>query len=317
MVRRKKGNPVHGWLVVDKPIGMGSTDVVRAAKRSLQPLKVGHAGTLDPFASGILPLAFGEATKTIPFVQDASKDYLFTLQFGVETDTLDLDGTVINHSDHTPTQAELAAILPEFLGHVQQLPPKFSALKVKGQRAYDLARKGIDFDLSLRSVCIYSLDMLTFNGEGRCAELRVSCGKGTYVRSLARDIAYKLGTYGHLTKLRRTRVGALDLSRAISFEKMETLGHSATADSALLELSTVLDDIPAFAVTAPSRDRLRQGQALSWSDVSAVSPMDEVSVSDRLVLLLHNHQPVAMANADSKGIRPVRVFNLNLDEGEK
>lgn len=312
MPRKRKGLPITGWLVIDKPVGIGSTDVVRAAKRSLKPQKVGHAGTLDPFATGILPLAFGEATKTIPFAQEKSKDYLFTLAFGAETDTLDTEGVFIKQGGSVPNEAAIETVLSQFLGQIMQKPPAYSALKIDGARAYDLARAGVDVDIPARPVFIEKLALLGSSDSPASFNFSVTCGKGTYVRSLGRDIAASLGTYGTLTRLRRTRVGSLTLDQSISVEMLSELGNTAPAESALLDLATVLDDIPALAVTRQIGDRFRQGQPV---DLAACMPEEEPtppSAPGNLLLIRCEGHALALAEQRGPQVWPVRVFNQNL-----
>lgn len=306
MARRKKGNPISGWLVIDKPAGMGSTDVVRAAKRALTPQKVGHAGTLDPFATGILPLAFGEATKTIPFAMDAIKTYEVVIQFGSETDTLDPEGEVTATSDKLPNEAEIKAAIPKFLGEIEQTPPAFSAIKIDGKRAYDLARAGEDVEIKARPVCIDEILIIEVDEQAGTASISVTCGKGTYIRSLARDIARAVGSVATVTSLRRTRVGAFTLDQAITLEKLETLGHTPTAESDLLDLATVLDDIPALAVDIHIRDRFRQGQPVSVDELGKAAGG---SVPEKLMLIRSKGRAIALAECRADKVWPIRVFN--------
>ena len=308
MPRRKKGNPISGWLVIDKPTGMGSTDVVRMAKRVLKPQKVGHAGTLDPFATGILPLAFGEATKTIPFAMDATKYYDVTIQFGQETDTLDPEGDIVREGEPLPTKEVLKTVLRNFIGEIEQTPPAFSAVKIDGKRAYDLARAGEEVELKSRPVSIHAIELINHDEESGVATLSVTCGKGTYIRSLARDIAYALDTCATVTALRRTKVGAFSLDAAISLEKLESLGHVPRAESDLLDLATVLDDIPALAVTPQIRDRFRQGQPVRAADLRAEEATNR-PVPEALMLIRSEGRAVALAERRQDLVWPVRVFN--------
>lgn len=309
MGRRKKGKPVTGWLVVDKPEGISSNAVVGKARWAFEAQKVGHAGTLDPMATGVLPLAFGEATKTLPFLVDAAKSYRFTITWGASTDTLDAEGVVTATSDVRPTGSEVEAMLPNFLGAIDQMPPAYSALKVDGKRAYDLARAGEKVALKARPVRIDALVLEAVDAGS--ATLRVDCGKGTYVRALARDIAAALGAEGHVSLLRRLKVGKFTEKGAISFDILDSFRHKDGADAALIPIATALDDIPAVAVSEGEAQKLQQGQPLA-------EPLD---VSDLTLAtaptgpLLATLDGVAVALVETgdtlgkTGFRPVRVFN--------
>lgn len=335
MGRRKKGNPIHGWVNLDKPQGLTSTQCIGRVRRVLSPAKIGHAGTLDPLATGILPLALGDATKVIPYVQDSDKTYSFTVQWGAATDTDDSEGEVIKTSDKRPTQAEIEAIIPNFIGEVEQIPPKYSAIKIDGQRAYDLARAGHDVDIKSRIVDIYELDLISCHSEEQRDEesdtqkpdptttlsnessaqddgpvnfssFRVICGKGTYVRAIARDMAEKLGTYGHIIVLRREAVGFFDLDNAISLEKLEEMGDSAALNEVLMPLQAPLDDIPALPVTDQEAAKLKNGQSLSFISKTDFHRLDGL---DDLVLTEVDGKAVALAEIDKAYVNPVRVFN--------
>ncbi len=273
----KKNNKyaIHGWINLDKPLDMTSTQAVGAVKRILRPQKIGHAGTLDPLASGALPLALGEATKTVPYLMDAAKIYRFTIAFGEETATGDREGEVIARSDYRPGREELLACLPKFTGVITQVPPMYSAIKIDGARAYDLARAGVEVEMKPRQVVIHRL-ILTGYSENTYAQLEVICGKGTYVRSLARDIALSLDTKGHVFELRRLAVGGFDESTMISLEKLEQMVHTAepfaheaeaghilmsSLKGAMLPVSAGLDDIPAIRISKENASHLRHGQA--------------------------------------------------------
>ncbi|HVY33608.1 MAG TPA: tRNA pseudouridine(55) synthase TruB, partial [Caulobacteraceae bacterium] len=244
MGRRKKGLPVSGWICLDKPLELGSTQAVGRVRRLFEAQKAGHAGTLDPLASGILPIALGEATKTVPFMMDAGKTYSFVVKWGETTTTLDREGEVIARSDVRPAPETVAEALKAFVGEIQQIPPAYSAIKVDGQRAYDLARQGETVDLAPRTVTIHEARVVEAIDADH-VRIEIDCGKGTYVRALARDLALALGTHGHVSELRRTRVGSFDLSRAICLEKLEELIHKGAGSEALLPVETALDDIPA------------------------------------------------------------------------
>lgn len=296
---------MNGWLVIDKPVGPGSTEVVSAVKRALRAggyprLKVGHGGTLDPLASGVLPVALGEATKLAGRMLDSDKVYAFTIAFGIETETLDLEGREVARSEVRPTLSAVEGVLPRFIGAIEQVPPAFSALKVGGKRAYDLARAGEEVVLASRAVTVRSLEILSAGGEElEEITLRAHVSKGTYIRSLARDIARALGSVGHVTMLRRLKAGPFGLNGAISLDKLEQLGHSRALEHALLPLSAGLDDIPALALTPDQAGRLRQGQQLvgiAMHDGPAFALLDEV--------------PVALVEVSDGIIRVVRGFNL-------
>lgn len=297
--RRKKGNPVHGWVVLDKPLELGSTKAVGRVRWLFQAQKAGHAGTLDPLATGILPIALGEATKTVPFLVDAAKAYEFDITFGTSTDTLDAEGEIIGRSDVRPTRDQIEAVLPRFVGAVNQIPPKYSAIKIDGKRAYDLARAGTPVEMKTRIVQIDAVQLITLSGD--VASLTVDCGKGTYVRSLARDICEAVGAEGHVSRLRRTRVGPFDLSRSITLDALEQMCDGARAEEGLLPLSTALDDIPVLAVTDPQLTALRQGRA-----IAAVSPYHDTD----WVLVESNGQPVALCQPRGSELLPKRVFNI-------
>jgi tRNA pseudouridine55 synthase len=239
---------VHGWLVLDKPVGLTSSDAVARVKRLYQAAKAGHAGTLDPLASGILPIALGEATKTVPFIVDGLKAYRFTVRWGAETETDDAEGAALEESASRPARADIERLLPQFCGDIEQVPPRYSAIKVEGARAYDLARKGGEFELAARAVRVESLTIAELPDGDHCT-LEATCGKGIYVRSLARDLGRALGCFAHVSALRRTRVGPFGEAATISLAKLGELSHSAAGlvglDAVLEPVETALDDIPA------------------------------------------------------------------------
>ncbi|MFZ1989879.1 MAG: tRNA pseudouridine(55) synthase TruB [Alphaproteobacteria bacterium] len=261
MARRKKGQPVHGWVALDKPKGMTSTQAVARVRRLFDAQKAGHAGTLDPLATGILPIALGEATKTVPFVMDRDKVYRFIIRWGEARTTDDAEGEVTQTSDVRPSEDAVRDALPSFVGEIWQTPPKFSAIKIDGERAYDIAREGGEVEIEPRLVEIYEAHYLGAKDADH-TELEITCGKGTYVRSLARDLAQMLGTCGHVAELRRTRVGPFEEKSAISLEKLEALGDSPRHLESLFPVETVLDDIPALAVSGDQAARLRQGRSV-------------------------------------------------------
>ncbi|MCF8469155.1 MAG: tRNA pseudouridine(55) synthase TruB [Parvibaculum sp.] len=305
MSRRKKGEAVSGWVVVDKPSGPTSSDVVNRVRRLFNAQKAGHAGTLDPLATGILPVALGEATKTVPFVIDATKSYRFTIRFGAATATDDAEGEVTMESPHRPSDGEIEAALAGFRGLIEQVPPAFSAIKVDGKRAYAMARAGETVTLKPRPVTIHDI-LLVSRPDPDHAELEISCSKGTYVRSLARDLALALGTVGHVSALRRTRHGPFCEAAAIPLDKLGTLGHIAPAPGSgahLLPLETALDDIPAQAVSGEDAARLRKGQGVLLRGRDA-------PILSGSVLATHRGNPVALTEYRQGELRPLRVFNL-------
>jgi tRNA pseudouridine55 synthase len=320
MARKRKGRPVHGWLVIDKPLGMTSTQIVGRARRALDAQKVGHGGTLDPLATGILPLAFGEATKTVSYAMDGRKTYRFEVCWGEATSTDDREGEVVETSARRPEKAEILAALPDFLGAIQQVPPRFSAIKLNGARAYDLARDDQEFELAARTVEIERFELCdpapeatggtsTDTSDRDYATFEVDCGKGTYIRSLARDLARKLGTVGHVSALRRTAVGPFSENEAISLESLEALGHSPAALELLLPVETALDDIPALALSETEAARLRSGQSVSMLARSRSSQVRELN-SGSIVFAKTGDTPVALARYEAGDIHPVRVLNL-------
>lgn len=295
--------PLSGWLILDKPRGIGSTQGVGAVKRVLRQngyakTKVGHGGTLDPLAEGVLPIALGEATKLAGRMLDASKIYEFTLQFGQETDTLDTEGPVIATSDVRPTLAQVEAMLPRFTGAIEQVPPAYSALKVDGQRAYDLARSGQAVELKSRAVTIHSL-ILRQGDEVDEVTLEAHVSKGTYIRSLARDIAHALGTCGHVTYLRRIKAGPFHEGQAISLDKLEQTAKGAGLEHLLLPLEAGLDDIPALSLDQTSAQAVRQGRVLSG-----------MPQSSGLYLAKLGCVPVALMEISDGTATVVRGFNL-------
>jgi tRNA pseudouridine55 synthase len=292
---------MHGWLVVDKPVGLGSTQAVAAVKRALREggyakLKVGHGGTLDPLASGVLPVAIGEATKLAGRMLEADKVYEFTIRFGEETDTLDREGTVAARSDVRPTVAEVEAVLPRFIGEIEQVPPAFSALKVGGKRAYDLARRGEPVEMAARRIFVHELAL---RGGADDVTLIARVSKGTYIRALARDIAYALESVGHVTMLRRLKAGPFTLQQAISLDKMGELGKARQLEQALLPLTAGLDDIPALPVTPDQAGLLRQGRKLAG-----------IAAKPGLHLATDLSVPVALVELSEGQLRVVRGFNI-------
>jgi len=343
---------LHGWIILDKPVGLGSTQAVSAVKRALREAgkpktKVGHGGTLDPLASGVLPIALGEATKLAGRMLDATKAYEFTISFGEETDTLDAEGQVIATSDARPSLSDIEAVLPGFTGEISQVPPTYSALKIAGKRASDRARSGEDVDIKPRRVTVQSLTLLPAGeagGEGDHPQdgggvgakplhhstspsgsppqpsareelqevtLAAAVSKGTYIRSLARDIARALGTVGHVSYLRRTRAGPFSLEQAISLDFLQTAAKARQLDGAVLPLQAALDDIPALPVTPEQAQLLRHGQKLFG--FPAVGPHQSITLMGPvpgLCLATLEGTPVALVEASADGLRVVRGFNL-------
>jgi tRNA pseudouridine55 synthase len=302
MARRRKGLLINGWLVLDKPQGMTSTKAVSRVKRLYEAAKAGHAGTLDPLATGVLPIALGEATKTVPFVMEGTKDYRFTVRFGAETDTDDAEGKVVAESAGRPDPAEIEAVLPRFTGEISQVPPRFSALKVDGARAYELAREEEEFDLAPRMAFIAKLILVDQPDEDRCV-LEASCGKGTYVRALARDLGRALGTLAHVEALRRTRVGQFGEDRAISLETLERTGTGETLLELLLPIETALCDLPSLALSTSDAARLRQGQAVLLRGRDA-------PIFDGPIYATSRGRLVALGELTRGELRPRRIFNL-------
>ncbi|MCA1456119.1 tRNA pseudouridine(55) synthase TruB [Bradyrhizobium sp. BRP22] len=304
---RRDKRDVHGWVVLDKPIGMTSTHAVAVLKRLFQAKRAGHAGTLDPLASGGLPIALGEATKTVPFVMEGRKRYRFTVAWGEERDTDDIEGRVVRTSELRPSAASIQELLPRFTGVIEQVPPQYSAIKVQGERAYDLARDGEKVELQPRPVEIHELTLVEHDDGGQSV-FEAECGKGTYVRALARDMGRILGCFGHICALRRTVVGPFTERDMIPLEELEALcnraasGEGSLAD-ALLPVETALDDIPALAVTRADAARLHRGQAvlLRGRDAPNSSGTVYVTVAGRLL---------ALAEIGNGEIIPKRVFNL-------
>ena len=307
MARRKKGEAISGWICLDKPYDFGSTQAVGKVRWLFKAQKAGHAGTLDPLATGILPIALGEATKTVPFMMDADKAYRFTLEWGRSTTTLDREGATTATSDVRPTREQVEAALPAFIGEIQQVPPQYSAVKVDGERAYDLARAGEDFELKARTVTIHSA-RVSDAPDADHIELEIECGKGTYVRSIVRDLAEALGACAHVSALRRTRVGPFGEDRAITLENLENLSHKAALPEVLLPVETALDDIPALAVTAEDAFRLAQGRPIVLVPRQVETLKARLTGGSRLVSAMDGDRLVALAEMRAGRLNPVRVF---------
>jgi len=305
--RRPPKQDVHGWLVIDKAVGMTSTHAVAVVKRLFAAKRAGHAGTLDPLASGALPIALGEATKTVPFIMEGRKSYRFTVRWGEERDTDDAEGRAVATSPERPDAEAIRAALPQFVGTIAQVPPRYSAIKIDGERAYDLARDGEVVDLEARPVIIHRLELVEMPDPDH-AVFEAECGKGAYVRSLARDLGRLIGSFGHVSALRRTAVGPFGEGDMILLVDLEALWHRAAAGEgnladALMPVETALDDIPALAVSRADAARLQRGQAvlLRGRDAPIFRGTVYVTASGRLI---------ALAEVDRGEILPKRVFNL-------
>ena len=306
--RRRRGHPIHGWLNIDKPVAMSSAACVDAVRRATEANKLGQAGTLDPLASGVLPIALGEATKTMPYFADAQKQYRFTVIWGESRTTDDAEGEVTATSDVRPDAAAVAAVLDEFVGEIEQVPPAYSAIKVGGKRAYALARAGLPVELAARTVRVDALSIIDAPDAGSIV-LSVACGKGTYMRALARDLAHRLGTCAYLADLRRTAVGSFTEEASILLEKLEQVGHIAAARDFLLPIDAALDGIPALALSERDALKLRSGQAVAMLRTEDRERIAAIG-KDGIVLARDASQPIALARVDGMQIRPVRVLNL-------
>ena len=293
---------INGWIVLDKPVGMGSTNCVGWVKRALREAgeaktRVGHGGTLDPLASGVLPIAIGEATKLAGRMLDATKEYEFTIRFGQQTDTLDLEGEIVATSDRRPGAAEVEAVLQRFTGRIEQVPPAYSALMIDGQRAYERARKGEAVEMKSRSVTVHALRLIEASSEE--ATLAATVSKGTYIRSLARDIALALGSVGHVTMLRRTRAGPFGLEQAISLDFLDEAAKARDLTRVVLPLTAGLDDIPALPVTPDEARLLRHGQQLHGNPAKS-----------GLFLATDDSRPVSLVEVSAGDFTVVRGFNI-------
>jgi tRNA pseudouridine55 synthase len=303
---KTKRTPVHGWLILDKPHGMTSTQAVGKVRFLFNAEKAGHGGTLDPLATGLLPIALGEATKTVSYAMDGRKVYRFTARWGEERTTDDLEGAVSATSDHRPSREEVESILPRFTGEIMQAPPAFSAIKVDGERAYDLARAGEAVELAERPILIEALTLVDIPDPDH-ATFEVACGKGTYIRSLARDMGRSLGTAAHVTMLRRVAVGPFTETHMISLENLVELGHKAPGGDAktgaLLPIETVLDGIPALAIDEEQARRLKLGQAVLLRGANA-------PIAEDAVLVMSGAKPLGIGTIVQGSLKPKRLFNL-------
>lgn len=309
MGRRKRGEIVNGWVCLDKPFEMGSTEAVTRIRRLFDAQKAGHAGTLDPLASGILPIALGEATKTVPFMMEAQKVYRFTIHWGISTDSVDREGEIIARSDVRPTREQVIGALPAFVGEIDQVPPAFSAIKVDGQRAYDLAREGVEVELKARRVTIHEA-AVTDAPDADHVEITMRTGKGVYVRSLARDLAAALGAEGHVSALRREQVGPFSLQNAVTLDSLEEMVHRGAASEGLLPVATALDDIPGLAVSDQDAFSLRQGRPIVLLPRQVETLKGQLQGDARTVSVFLDQTLVALGQLRAGRIEPDRVFNL-------
>jgi tRNA pseudouridine55 synthase len=309
-MRKREKRDVHGWVVLDKPVGMSSTQAVSVVKRLFQAKRAGHAGTLDPLASGVLPIALGEATKTVPFVMEGRKVYRFTVRWGEERDTDDAEGRVIDRSTERPTAQAIAELLPRFTGQITQVPPRFSAVKIDGERAYDLARDGEVVEMAPRPVEIHRLELIETPDPDH-AKFIAECGKGTYVRALARDLSRALGCLGHVIALRRTAVGPFEDEVAVSLDTLQRFHPDdvgALEEAALLPVESGVAALPALRVSAADAGRLARGQAVLLRGRDAPVIAGWVSVSSHGAL-------IALAEVEKGELRPRRIFNLSRGQG--
>jgi tRNA pseudouridine55 synthase len=308
MSRKRRGEPVHGWIAFDKPVGMTSTQAVAAVRRAANAEKAGHGGTLDPLASGMLPIALGEATKSVQWAMAGAKRYRMTIRWGEATATDDAEGAVTERSPNRPGEAQIRAALPAFTGDIMQVPSTYSAILIDGRRAYDLARAGETVELAARPIRIDSFELVACEDEDH-AVFEIGCGKGAYMRSLGRDLARVLGTVGHLSRLRRLSVGKFTVENAISVDMLSEFGHIRRLSEHLLPIETALDDIPALALTEAEALRLRHGQS-----VRPLCPADRACIDQlgngSIVSVSAGGKLVALAEIDVGMLRPVRVLNL-------
>jgi tRNA pseudouridine55 synthase len=306
--RKRRGRVVNGWLIVDKPSGMTSTTVVNRVKRLYDAAKAGHGGTLDPLATGLLPIAFGEATKTVPYVMDGLKTYRFTLRLGQRTETDDAEGDVVEESDVRPSEEDIRAALPQFIGNIQQTPPIYSAIKVNGERAYDLARANKPVVLEPRPIYIEDFQLIGYTDSDH-ADFLVISGKGAYMRSLARDLAQVVGTEGHISALRRLKVGPFTENDAISLDELDSIGQIVALEQRLLPVAAALDDIPALRLTGIEASRLKNGQT-----VSLLRKVDLQRIADFIdgdtVLATGQDGPIALVRYMAGEVQPIRLLNL-------
>lgn len=305
--RRKKGRPVSGWIILDKQYDFGSTEAVSKLKWLLQAQKAGHAGTLDPLATGVLPIAFGEATKTVPYVMDATKRYRFKAKWGEATTTDDREGEVSATSAKRPTRAEIEAVLPQFTGTIEQAPPQFSAVKIGGERAYDLAREGKTVDLQMRTIDIHELSLVDIPDADH-AVFEAVTGKGAYVRALVRDMARALGTEGHVAELRRTAVGPFRAENGVTIAALEAMESPEARDAALLPIDAALGGLPQAAIGGPEADKLKRGQPAIITPATAKGVRGAETGTIPAVLASLHGEAVAICELDGLKLKPLRVF---------
>ena len=291
---------INGWIILDKPKGLSSNQALRKIQYELKAKKAGHIGTLDPFATGVLPLAFGEATKLIHFLEGNEKTYEFTLKFGQQTTTGDIEGEINNTTTKIPTANEIKKIIPNFIGEISQIPPKYSAIHINGQRAYDLARSGVDFEIPKRTVTIKNLELKEYFADTNCAYFSVTCSKGTYVRTLGEDIAKSLGSLGHLTTLRRTKTSIFNLSDTILLEKLKNMLYTTSEENIVLPVETFLCDITVIALAQDDAFKLKRGQAIENKQNIEIGTIASALFENKLV---------ALVEARENSLFPIRVFN--------
>ncbi len=316
MSRRKKGEDVSGWVVLDKPEDMTSTHAVSAVRRAFNAQKAGHSGTLDPLASGILPIALGEATKTVPWLMEAQKTYLVTIKWGASTETQDREGKITAESDVRPGEAAIREALKGFIGEIAQIPPQYSAVKVEGERAYDLARSGEVVELEPRQVVVYEADLVETEGDD-LAHFRIRSGKGFYIRALVRDLAAKLGAEGHVWRLRRTAVGPFTEENAVTLGALEDLRHKGAASERLKPVETALADIPALAINGEDAFKLKQGRPIQLLPhvVEQLKPNFKPRTiagqdASRAAVALFEGKAVALGDVRAGQFKPTRVFHI-------
>jgi tRNA pseudouridine55 synthase len=316
MSRRKKGADVSGWIVLDKPEDMSSTQAVSAVRRVFNAQKAGHSGTLDPLASGVLPIALGEATKTVPWLMEAEKEYLFTVRWGVSTETQDREGKPVAESAARPAPEAVATALSAFVGEIEQIPPQFSAVKIDGERAYDLARAGEEVELQPRRVVVYEAAVVASEGRD-LVTIRVRCGKGFYIRALVRDLAAALGAEGHVWRLRRTAVGPFREGQSVTLDELQLLGQKGAASERLNPVETALADIPALAINEGEAFKLRQGRPIVLLPhvMETLKPKfrDRTIAgqdASRAALALFQGKAVALGDVRAGQFKPTRVFHI-------
>ncbi len=292
-----------GWINIDKPYSISSAKAVSIIRSLLKVKKVGHAGTLDPLATGVLPIAIGDATKTISFIQNDTKEYVFDLKFGCKTDTADQEGKIIATTEMIPSSQDLLAIISNFQGNIEQKPPIYSAIKVNGKRAYELARKGIIPDIKKRPITIYKLSLINFDKKNATARFNVKCSKGTYIRSLAEDIAEKLNSYGHVISLRRVKVGKFCEKNIISLESLKQIVHNDALKDRMLSIFEVLDDIPVLEFSKEESKKLQHGMQIEVPNKAVLE--------DEYFLAKYRDTLLAIGKLNNGFFKPTRVFNLN------